>query len=297
MQAITHHLHSFSIPERIKSAFSKLATKETFEKISRIANHVFLHLTVSLAINIAFDVAFGVLVLPVSAHVLTIACGVALAVVIALKIAKWAYDHFHSKSEESSKAQARVNLPVAHVDKIATGIADFSIVNTLMLKVSTYIHEAGHALAAMACFVNASPQIIVKWASGLTEYNISYGLTRFGTFLGEEASRIFVTSAGLFTPALFAIVEFSLAYGLHDKLPEVSDALNYHGLSQLLNVGLYGLTAFTSSKMALAHDFIYLWHIGKIHPAVAITLLIGIPLCAFLAFKYLEYRKNTHILI
>ena len=292
MQAVMNSALPISIPERIKSAFSKVATKETFEKISRIANHVFLHLTISLAINIAFDMAFGVLILPVSAHVLTIACGVALAVVIALKAAKWAYDHFHSKSEEKTIAKARVNLPLAHVDKVATGIADFSIVNTLMLKASTYIHEAGHALAAMACFVNASPQIIVKWASGLTEYNISYGLTRFGTLLGEEASRIFVTSAGLFTPALFAIGEFALAYGLHDKLPEVSDALNYHGLSQLLNLGLYGLTAFTSSKMALAHDFIFLWHMGEIHPAVAIALLVGIPLCAFLAFKFLEYRKK-----
>ncbi len=293
MSAIASRFDLAAIPQQIRSAFSQVASKDTFEKISRIAHNVFLHLSVSLAINIAFDAAFGVLVLPLSAHVLTICCAAALAVVIALKVGKWAYDHFHVQPQKA--ATPAKHLPTEVVEDVSKGLSHFSIVHTLTLKLSTYIHEAGHALAAMACFVNSSPKIVVKWASGLTEYTISYGLTRFGSWLGEHASRIFVTAAGLIVPSLFALGEFAVAYSLRDKLPALSEGLNYHGLSQLMNTALYGISTFTTSKMVLAHDFVYLWHIGEIHPAIALALLVGVPLCAFLAFQCLTLiKKRQH---
>ncbi len=290
MQAITQQFSSFSFPHLCDSALSKIRPQEILEKISRVANHVFIHLGTALAINLAFDFAFGVLALPFSVHVLTIACATSLVIVIAIKIGKLAYAHFNQKA--LNPLPSPLEQFTSWSDSIAKGLAHLSIVNTLLLKPSILIHECGHALAAMTCFVKASPTVVVKWATGLTEYNISYGLTRFGGFLGEEAAKLFVTAAGLFTPALFALGEFGLAHGLHESYPWVSDVLNYHGLSQLLNLGLYGISAFFSSQMALAHDFIYLWVIGGLHPAIPIAILVAIPLCAFITFKVLEYRKE-----
>jgi hypothetical protein len=290
MQVIAHQFNNFSFPHLYDLTLSKIISKETLEKISHVANHVFIHLGTALAINLAFDFAFGVLILPVSAHVLTIACVVSLVVVIAIKVGKLAYNYFNPDSSKSKQAPSE---SVSWADTLAKGIAQLSIVNTLLLKPSNLIHECGHAIAAMTCFVKASPKIVVKWATGMTEYNISYGLTKFGGFLGEETAKLFVTAAGLFAPALFALGEFGLAHGLHESHPWISDALNYHGLSQLLNLGLYGISAFFSSNMALANDFIFLSYMGNIHPIIPIVLLVGIPLCAFAAFKYMEYKKES----
>lgn len=276
------------------STLSKIFSKATFDKISSVATHVFFQLATALALNLAFDFAFGVLILPISAHLLTIACAASLAVVIAIKVGKCIYEHFKTKPESSTAEapKSQENSSTLHED-IAKGVAQFSLVNTLLLKPSILIHECGHALAAVTCFVKASPKMVIKWASGLTEYSISNGLTKFGSFLGEEMARVFVTAAGLVFPAVFALVEFSLAFGLNEKHPWLSDLLNYHGLSQLLNLGLYGISALASSKMALAHDFIYMWTFAEIHPLILTAILVGIPLCAFIIFKYFEHNNTT----
>ncbi len=292
MQAIADTFNNFSFSQAWDSTVSKVFSKETLDKISYVADHVFVQLGVALAVNLAFDFAFGILILPISAHLLTLACAASLVVVIAIKISKYIYEHCWNNSTDSPAVDS---FPSKLPDAIGKGVAQFSLVNTLMLKASTFIHECGHAAAAVTCFVKASPKIIVHWASGLTEYNISYGLTRFGSLLGEEMARVFVTAAGLVAPALFALAEFCVAFGLHQNLPWLSDVLNYHGLSQLLNLGLYGISALASSKMALAHDFIYMWTFAEIHPLVLTTLLVGIPLCAFLIFKYFEYRNITNM--
>jgi hypothetical protein len=210
--------------------------------------------------------------------------------IIAIKVSKLAYAYFNPNPLNPVQTPSE---STSWPDAIAKGIAQLSIINTLLLKPSNLIHECGHAIAAMTCFVKASPKIVVKWATGMTEYYSSYGLTKFGGFLGEETAKLFVTAAGLFAPALFALGEFGLAHGLHESHPWISDALNYHGLSQLFNLGLYGISAFFSSNMALANDFMYLWYMGDIHPLIPMVLLVGIPLCAFAAFKYLEYRKEA----
>jgi hypothetical protein len=286
MQNVAAQFGFISFPEIYHSFVSKVLTEETFNHITQVANKVFLHLATSLSINAFFYLAFGALAFPISATVLTIACGASLAFVIALKLGHVAYHVFHPKTPTINSS------PKSSIGSLASSLADFSIVNTLTLQASLYIHEAGHAIAAITCFIQANPTVLVKWASGLTQYNISFGLTKFGGWLGEQTARLFITAAGLFTPSLFALAEFSLAYGLHNSYPWISDMLNYHGLSQLLNVGLYGISALFTSKMAL-NDFSYLWFVGQIHPAIAVALLVGIPVCAFLAFKYLEYRKAS----
>ena len=287
MQAISHYLPSPTIPAIFTP--SNYVSNKTMEKISAVTRNVFVELAVALAVNLSFNAAMGFFFLPASAHLLTILAVGAAVTVIAFTIIKIWRSCYPQEAETSCQNFAAISN---NTDDAARGIARLSIVNTLTIKMTHYIHEFGHAGAAMLCYVGANPEIVVRWYEGSTEYITSHGLTKFGEYLGEFNALLFVTAAGLCTPVLCAMTEFAVAHQIHENHPIISEILNYHGLSQLLNVGIYGLSAFFTSKMILQNDFILLWVVGEIHPLIPIALIIGLPLCEYLIFKYLDYSNE-----
>jgi hypothetical protein len=265
--------------------------KKTFEKINSVAASALAELTAALALNLTINAAFGVFMLPHSAHFMTAVCGLAAVGLGALLVVKIWQTCFPSQ-EVCQKTTLNFSV---QMEGISRSLARLSIINTATLKLSHYIHEFGHAGAALLCYLQADPAIVVKWYEGMTTYNISYGLTKFGEFLGEHQAMLFVTSAGLFTPVIFALGEFTAAHLIHDNHPLASEMLNCHGVSQILNLALYGFQALDASLSILKHDFIRLWVMGGIHPLIPLTLIVALPLCTWMAFKYRELGTNQQI--
>ena len=287
MQGISHYLHLPTIPSVFTP--SHYVSSETMDKISAVGRNALVELGVALTVNLAFNFAVGFFFLPASANLLTVLAAASVLTVMAVAIIKiWRSCY----PPDANPSQQSIDSMVHHVNDAARGVARLSIVNTLTIKLTHYIHELGHAGAATLCYIGANPEIMVRWYEGSTEYITSHGLTKFGQYLGEFNALLFVTAAGLCTPVACAMTEFAVAHQIHESHPVISEILNYHGLSQLLNVGIYGLSAFYTSKMVLQNDYILLWVVGEIHPAIPIALIIGLPLCEYLIFKYLDYRKE-----
>jgi len=296
MNAISTHFPCFPHLDALYP--SNYVSNTTIEKIRSVAHSAITELAAALTLNIAFNVAFGYFMLPISAHLMTDLCKKALMAVGAMQIVKlWkaCFPQTLNPNQETEKN------PINFFTRIENGsrsLARLSIVNTATLKLSHYIHEFGHAGAALLCYLKADPDIIVRWYEGLTEYNISYGLTKFGEFLGEHYRLLFVTSAGLFTPVLCAMTEFAVAHHIHEKHPLISEMLNCHGISQILNLALYGYHAFIVPKSMLQNDFIFLWVMGDINPLIPISLIVAIPLCELIYFsgvinKYLKPKAKA----
>lgn len=290
MQAIGQYFPCPTLPAVF--APSHYVSNETMEKISAVASNVFVELAVALSVNLAFNAAMGFFILPASAHLMTTLAVAATVTVLAVTVIKvWRSCY----PPDTKPSQQNIDAVAQHTEDAAKGIARLSIVNTLTIKMTHYIHEFGHAGAAMLCYVGANPEIIVRWYEGSTEYVTSHGLTKFGEYLGEFNALLFVTAAGLCTPVVCAMTEFAVAHQIHENHPVISEILNYHGLSQLINVGIYGLSAFFTSKMILQNDFILLWVVGEIHPLIPIALIIGLPLCEYMFFKYLDWDSSTPV--
>jgi hypothetical protein len=264
MNAITNHF----APPIVSNVFNTIheASKELANKVQAIASNTFVQIAASLALNLAFGFLVGAPLLPISVHLLTIACKVTLAALHPL-LEIWQA----CRSPQSGNPLKSASKSLAHT----------SIINTVTLKISNYIHELGHAAAAVACYIRADPTISVHWNEGLTVYNISYGLTKFGEFLGEENALLFSTAAGIFTPVICAMAEFAVAHHIKEGHPIISELLNAHGLSQLFNTALYGISAFVTSKLTMSHDFIFLWIVGGIHPLFPIGCILLLPLCEY----------------
>lgn len=140
-----------------------------YDKIRSVAASALTELGAALTLNIAFNIAFGAIMLPPSTHLMTVVCGLAVIGVAAFKVIQACKGHFGVQLEEGARSLAR-----------------FSVVNTGLMKISLYMHELGHAAAAMLCFVQADPKIIIRGFEGMTEYNISYGLTSIGEWFGNS---------------------------------------------------------------------------------------------------------------
>jgi hypothetical protein len=260
------------------------------EKIRNVANSAFIELSAALILNLSFEVVFGFSILPRSSNLLSDLCAKALLCIVTLKAFKL-WKACFSPTKEEGVSQFPYSL-FTFVETSCQKLARLSIVNTATLKLSHYTHELGHAAAAISCYIKADPSITVRWYEGLTEYNISYGLTSFGEFLGEHHALLFVTSAGLIAPVICAMSEFAIAHYIRKKNPLICQLLNYHGVSQILNLVLYGYQSLETSKMMLRNDFIFLWQMGDIHPLFPMSLMIAVPLCELIALKYLEYRST-----
>jgi hypothetical protein len=193
-------------------------------------------------------------------------------------------------------------------------------VSALVLKLNIYIHEYGHVLAALLCFINANPVVTAAFDSAETYYVTSYGLTLFGQLLGEHNAILFVTTAGLVAPVVVTIAEFAIAQLLKGNYPKFSELnalisrrnytqigkevfkgvkaftseyLTLHGMTQLAKGTFYCINTFDSNNPQLADDYYRLWKVGNIHPLVTLAALTIIPLTQLFVNEYWNsYQKE-----
>ena len=262
---------SLSLPPKVR---------EVADRVSPLAQDTLIKLGAAIAINCAimtfFAVPFGV---PITIAWLNHA--VLFSTFYA--IPKVAFDIYRQRKTNDC------------LMKGANHAAGLSIANSLGLGgLNPWIHELGHALAAVSLFKN--PQVTIKvkpYSHGETSYYVSYGLTRLGKMLGIENCILFAAGAGMMASTIFAMTEFACAYGIQDRYPTLSQWMNYHAISQILNDVVYGLTAFIARRSDLSHDFIRLWQTGEIHPLIPIGLMIALPLIEIAIFELLEHRKRS----
>ncbi|MCE5318765.1 MAG: hypothetical protein LLG04_15560 [Parachlamydia sp.] len=278
MSAISNYLH-------FPHSWPQIVSRESTDRIKKIGQRAFVQLAISLSANVAFCAIFGSYMVPPSMTLLTVALGAVLTATLVTFTVKAIWRRCHPAGNKPF-------LPVWW-DQWSGRLARMSLVNTLTLKLNRYIHEWGHAGAALLTYQKAHPEVRVSFRQGSTTYAVSHGLTRFGRFLGEKRALIFTTAAGLAAPVLLAMAEFAAAHHLHEKNPAASELLHAHGASQLLDTILYtGFLAFQTSKEVTIHDSMMLWKIGSIHPVVTFVSLIALPVAELCLFYYLRQRKR-----
>lgn len=257
-------------------SWPQVFTPHIVDRIKIVGQRAFVQLAVSLSANIAFCCVFGSYMAPPGMTLLTVALGAVLTATLVTLTVKMIWCRCHPEGKP---------LLPAWWDQWSGRLARLSLVNTLTLKLNRYIHEWGHAGAALATYQNAHPEVRVSFRQGTTTYAISHGLTRFRRFLGERGALVFTTAAGLAAPVLLAMAEFAAAHYLQEKQPIASELLQAHGASQLLDTILYtGWLAFQTSKEVTIHDSMMLWKVVGIHPAVTFASLVALPvaeLCLF----------------
>lgn len=175
-----------------------------------------------------------------------------------------------------------------HLDRLSL----FSLINLLQIAGPLFwIHEGGHALASLACFLNSHPTIhITPFLRGNTEFAISNGFTFLGRLLGRERSLLVVFAAGIAASTAAALAEFGLAHSFQDTHPALAEILNACGLTQLFNDVLYGILALGADRFNSDHDLAYLWQNGDIHPLLPLALMIALPLLQ----KWFLARRTPH---
>ncbi len=245
---------------------------QKLSQMTVIALGIIGRLALSLSINLALRYTFAAFLVPISQLVLVISC-VALMILISTEIVK------------------RIKkLPSFYlIEAIARPI----FINTATLKLNCLIHEMGHACAASLLFVKANPEITATFTTGRTAYAVSYGLTALGKVLSRSSALLAITAAGLLTPSLCCIAEFAFAERLITYHPQLSAFLIDHGLSQLAQTLLYGMTTFFASNSDLQHDFINLWQLGGLHPMILLLLIVGLPLMQLFLLNYRRQARDS----
>ena len=150
-------------------------------------------------------------------------------------------------------------------------IASFSLVNTFALSYfSIYIHELGHALAALTCFNTPRIKIIISpFFSGKTIYAVSYGMTKIGSFFGKERALLMITASGFVTSATFCL----LTTYASKTVKEWEVLLQNIALSQILSELIHAVSFLVFDDMDGCHDLSYLYYFGNIHPLIPISFL------------------------
>lgn len=176
-------------------------------------------------------------------------------------------------------------------------VAKATIVNLIGIsKPNIYIHELGHATAALLCYQNPNVRIAATWfRGGRTTTTIGNGFTAFGKYLGEFHSKMLLDSGGLISSTTCAVTEFATAFAIRKKYPTLSNFLIYHGISQLANEILYGMRSLTASKFDLSNDFINLWQVWGIHPLIPVGLMVALPLTTVGLFTYFSREKQKNV--
>lgn len=145
---------------------------------------------------------------------------------------------------------------------------------------SLVIHEVGHYLASYALFKNPGTLMtILPFKGGDTNYAISWGLTGLGKLLGKTNCLHAVAAAGMASSMFVATLINGLSSLIQEQYPHCAEILQDFAFIQLLQEFIYGLHALLTSSQNLENDFIRLWRMGNIHPAIPLTL---IAIAAFL---------------
>ncbi len=155
----------------------------------------------------------------------------------------------------------------------------------------TYIHEWGHALASLSCYVESNPRIAVNWdGSGVTRQYINKGLTRFGKLLGKKNSGLLFSAGGSIAESVAACSKLALSYPV-SKIQDgglfYATVLGISALWDIIDIFAYAMSTFDQEyvKKHPGHDFHNLWKEGNIHPGLASGVLGGIPLWLLVFYK------------
>lgn len=251
------------------------------EKISPLAKRTLMELGVAFALNVGVISFFAT---PLGFPLTIVWLQKALISSMVATVPKMAWEIYTSQKTQD--------------DKFLEGsshLAKISIANSIGLSGPQHvIHEyLGHATAAKLLFENPRVKVrIFPYRAGSTTYTISR-LTKLGALLGKEKAVLFVTAAGIMASTTFALFEFALANGIKDRFPTISEWLNYHGIVQIFNEVVYGLTGYLATRTDLTHDFIRLWTMGEVHPLIPIGLMIALPLLEVALLKILSLRNQS----
>lgn len=236
------------------------------ERVQRIAIQTMAQLAVTLSIDVALMVAFAA---PVGATF--------VAVGLAIGIGIWAHET-HSLGEGGSPVQAlRRFAGLQKCTAIALGALGQAG------GPGYFIHELGHYVAALACYNDAKPSIIVNpFRGGLTTFDGGNGLTRFGSLMGARGSMALFAVAGVVSSTLFAMGGIEVAHRLRHQCRWARQIVVSLAVTQLVSEVFYGLGVFFVREQGMTHDFLRLWYIGGIHPLIPIALIIALPLLQYI---------------
>lgn len=173
--------------------------------------------------------------------------------------------------------QGKINYLLGKVITVLDWIAPLQFAKFDDITRNTLVHEGGHALAAGVLFKNARPSISLTLdGGGATSYYIKE-LSWLGNQIGKLNSKIIIAAAGPFLEIVTATAMIGCAYRVREKNPELRRYLLCSAIMSIFNSVKYALSALSNVKFNPAHDFMYLWKIGTIHPVVSAVSMIALP--------------------
>lgn len=151
--------------------------------------------------------------------------------------------------------------------------------------ISTLIHECGHAALASLIYRGASPRIqIMPFQGGLTSFNLSYGLTPFGRFIGNNLANTLISAGGFIASCLFA--QAAKTVTSQTLLPmKWRERIEASAISQLFFEFVYGMKALLSQRHRIENDFTRLWVFEGLHPLIPIAITVVIAAQVILSKK------------
>lgn len=112
-------------------------------------------------------------------------------------------------------------------------------------------HEGGHALSALALFINSRPEISIEPGylgaiTGSTKYYTTE-LTDLGQKIGFDASKSIIRAAGMGTNMLEAVLFLILSGCIPDQWLETKDFLRVNAYMNIFGTMTYFLTSYFST--------------------------------------------------
>jgi hypothetical protein len=249
--------------------------------IGAVAKTAFMELAVSLAFA---TVTIAFVSTPLSVAVVLIS---AITMVLFNTIVRGISARFHYR------AFLLHHLPEKHIDRLKANqrAKNFEILTSSLCPVTfgqidsntrdLVTHEAGHALASLAMYKNARPEISINAdnplnASGVTRY-YPQKLTSLGEKVGSDNASLIVGGAGAALSLTFSILNIVVAHKLKDTHPKLSLYFLVSAITSIARHVIYALSALWTTNRSLSHDFLRL-SVGGIHPFLSAACLILIPL-------------------
>jgi hypothetical protein len=197
------------------------------------------------------------------------------------------------------------HLPEKHIDRIKASnrAKNFEVVSSALCPVAfgqidsntrdLVTHEAGHALASMAMYKNARPEISINAdtplnASGMTRW-YPQKLTSLGEKVGSDNASLIVGGAGAALSLTFSVLNIVVAHKLKDTHPKLSLYFLVSAITSITRHVVYALSALWTKNRSLSHDFFRL-SVGGIHPLLSTACLILIPLFVKMALVFSEIK-------
>lgn len=168
-------------------------------------------------------------------------------------------------------------------------------INFSILDMSTrniLVHEAGHAIAAVALYQNARPTIeVFPLTGGVTRFSVG-SLTKIGEFFGRKWTSVIVSAAGPAIAIIAASLNLGLSHYYAKENPELHRYFLCMSIASIAQHVLYALSALWE-KNPSGHDFIKLWKVGGIHPLFSVVGLIALPLIMKSIFFTIDYYRDN----